>query len=297
METMRPTVALVGAGAVGRSLGMALSAAGMRVSSVVSALASEAGRLAVVVGAEHSDTALDGIPHDVDAVFLCVPDDAIRPVARDLARLDRPWKGVFVAHTSGSHTAASLDPLAHRGARVASFHPLQSFPRTGEPKAFKDSYVGIEGEADALEIAERIAVELGARAVRIPASMKTRYHLAASIASNYLTTLLTIVDELFATQGRTDIPDAKIFLPLVRETLDNIEAVGPLDALTGPVVRGDVGTITLHLESLRAERAHLLPVYSALAMETVRAAVRGRHLAPERAEQLLSLIEESIEPE
>ncbi len=294
---MRPTVALVGAGAVGRSLGMALSSAGMHVSAVISALPSEAGRLGVLVGAAYTGTALSGIPEGVDAVFLCVPDDAIRPVARDLASLERSWAGVFVAHTSGSHTAGSLTALAAAGARVASFHPLQSFPRSGEPKSFEGSYIGIEGSPEALETAERIAVQLGARAVRIPETMKTRYHLAASIASNYLTTLLAIVDELFATQGRADVPDSRIFLPLVRETLDNIETSGPLDALTGPVTRGDVGTIKMHLESLRAERQHLLPVYAALATETVRAAVRGRHLAPERAEQLLSLIAESVETE
>ena len=287
--TTDTSVALVGAGAVAHSLGHALASAGFRITAVVSAVQSDAARLALLLGARRSGDSLDIIGTDVNAVFVCVPDDAIHQVASGLSRLPVEWHGRFVAHTSGGTRADALAALSELGANVASFHPIQSFPRQGPPKSFVGTFIGIEGKPAALEVAERIAVRIEARAIRIPSESKPRYHLAASMASNFFATLMATVNELY--------PDGHIFVPLVRETLANIEATGADAALTGPIARGDVGTLSMHLEVLRATRPKLLPAYAAMATETVRVAVRGRHISSEVAEQLLDVIAIAVEPE
>ncbi len=295
--TASGAVAIVGAGAVARSLAPALVAAGFRAVAVVSAVKRDAGRLAIMIGADSSSDSLADIPDNTDAVFVCVPDDAIRSVASQMAALREDWEGVFVAHTSGSLSAAALGPVADRGAVTASFHPLQTFPRDAAPRPFKDCYIGIEGDDAAVAAADRIAVLLDSRPIHIPTSLKPRYHLAASIASNFVTTLLGMVDELFETPSRVGAPDSRIFMPLVHETLKNIDRDAPAAALTGPIARGDAGTLRLHLEALRANREHLLPVYAALATETVRLAVRGQHISPDVAERMLDMVAEALRNE
>ena len=296
------TISIVGAGAVGRSLGLSLVGAGFEVAAVVSAHRREAGHLAILVGAPRSSDRLADLP-DAGDVFVCVPDDAIAGVARALAALDTSWSGRLVAHTSGSRPASVLDPVAAAGALTVSFHPLLSFPHEGPPVDLAGAYVGIEGPDDGAERANHVARALGMRPVRIPTNDKPRYHLAASIASNYLTTLLATVDEVLGSDGPRAAPrqsgeaetvGSHIFLPLIRETLDNIERSSPENALTGPVARGDVSTVRMHIDALRVSASHLLPLYAVLATETVRVAVRGRHLSPEVADEMLGLVSEAV---
>lgn len=289
MNIQLKSVSLIGAGAVASSLGVALAGSGYAIDAVVSSWRHEAGRLAILVGAPVSSDSLASLPQSAITI-VCVPDDAIDVVAEDLAALEADWTGRLVAHTSGSRSASALRAVGERGALVGSFHPLQAFPHDGTIKGFDGIYVGVEGDDAAVEELEAVATAIGATPVRVPTERKIRYHLAAAVASNFLATLMALVDEISTL-------DSHVFIPLVEATLSNIRSTSPETALTGPIARGDVGTVRLHLESLAGGAEHLVPVYAALATETVRVAVRGGHLSAEDANRMLDVIGAAFESE
>ena len=292
-QTPRPPVAIVGAGAVGRALGLRLADAGYPVHAVVSRSRSSAERLAAVLGARVASDRLGDVP-EVPLVVLAVPDDQIADLAETLTGAPRSWQGAVVLHTSGAQTAALLEPLRQEGARTLSFHPLQAITRDADASTLEGVTVGIEGEPPGVAAGIELAVGLGMRYLVVAAAAKPRYHLAAAMASNLLVTLMGMVQEVLASIDIDRREAMAILGPLLQGTIDNLRAGSPEDALTGPVARGDLGTLRTHGLALRKDLPHLVPAYAALSVETVRLAVRAGTLAPDRAEDVLSLMERMV---
>lgn len=286
-------VAVVGAGAVGTALALRCAESGLAVATVTSRTNRSAARLARVVGAAAVPLA------DVTApvLLLAVPDDAVAPVARSLADAHADWRGRAVAHTSGVLTAAALAPLAARGARTLSLHPPRALPPGSDARALDGTTLVLEGDDDACAWGDAFARRLGLAALRLDADAKVRYHLALSVASNFAVTLTALAAEILGSAG-VPLPDALALVrPLVRGTADNLAHALPERALTGPIVRGDAATLARHLGALEAHLPHLVPVYAALATETVRVAVRGGRLAPKQAERLLDGLTDALHDE
>jgi len=222
-------------------------------------------------------------------LFIAVPDGELASVA---ASLKAPsWEGVWVAHMSGALTARELDSLRERGAITCSFHPMQSFLRE-RISSFSGIYIGVEGDPEAVARAVWWAERLGARAVLVPPEAKGLYHIAGILASNYLIALLGVAQEVLA---GLDVRGERAFAllqPLVRGALENAEALGdPERALSGPIRRGDVLTLQRHGQVLAERLPHLIPLYVAMGIETVRIAVRKGYLEPERAQAVLAELE------
>lgn len=290
----RPAVALVGAGAVARALALRLSESGYPIRAVVSRTRSKADALARAVGAPVASDRLDDVPAEASLVVVCVGDDQLEDVAEALAGARRSWRGTVVAHTSGAVPASVLDPLAEAGARTLSFHPLQALTPRSTGQTLEGAFVGLEGSPQAIAAGIELAVGLGMHYVVVSAEAKPRYHLAAVMASNFLVTLLGMVQEVL---GSIDVDrrDASAMLgPLLQGTLENLTATSPEEALTGPVARGDVDTLRRHGLALRRHLPHLVPAYAALSVETVRLAVRSGTLSPVRAEAVLSLMQRMV---
>ncbi|RMF60535.1 MAG: DUF2520 domain-containing protein [Bacteroidetes bacterium] len=285
--------ALIGAGAVGTALGLRLAEAGLTVEVVVSRRPETAAALAGRLGARALP--LEALPETVDAVLCCVPDDALAALAEALYLLPRPWTGTVVAHTSGVHGADVLAPLAARGALPLGFHPLQAFPPGSPPRAFEGIYIGLDGPPEAVAFGRTLARRLRAHPVEIPAGGRARYHLAAVLASNYLVTLMALAEEVLGSLGLDRGTSAAMLRPLFEGTWRNLSGHLPEDALTGPIVRGDRATVRRHLDTLAGDLPHLLPVYAALASETVRVAVRSGRLHPDDARALLDLLQEALD--
>lgn len=290
-----PPVAVIGAGALGSVLALRLGGCGYPVVAVLGR--SGTASLARRVGAPVASPSLHDLPETARLVACCVPDDALPAVVDGLGPLRRDWSDTTVLHTSGALTTEVLAPLAARGATTLSFHPVQTFTRASTPDGFAGIPVGLEGTEAALAVGRRLAVDLGARPVVLPAAAKTRYHLAATVASNFLVTLMALAEEVLATIGLTRPEGAALLRPLVEGTLGNLAAQPPEDALTGPVARGDAQTLAAHLDALQRHLPHLLPAYVALATETVRVAVRGARLSPDTAQALLDVLHEALESE
>jgi predicted short-subunit dehydrogenase-like oxidoreductase (DUF2520 family) len=290
----RPDVCVIGAGAVGGALAARLHARGYPVLGVLSRGLERAERVGRAVGARVVSGNVLDLPPSARLVLVCVPDDGIADMAERLARVPHAWERTVVAHTSGALPAARLRPLAERGARLLSFHPLQTLTRQSPPEALDGVYVGLEGDPQAVAAGVELAANLGMRYLVLTAEAKARYHLAASMASNYLVTLLGAVQQVLASLD-VDRPTAQeVIQPLVRGTLENLARSTPEDALTGPIVRGDLDTLRQHGLALRRYFPQLVPLYAALAAETVPLAVRSSRLDPARAEEVLALIEKMV---
>lgn len=292
----KPSVAIIGAGAVGSALAQGLARVGYPIITVVSRRLTQAQVLADLVGAEAVSTSLHAVPESVDCVFCCVPDDVIGEVAQGLCEARPDWSDCVIAHTSGVATASALDPLHEHGAALLSFHPLQTFPNTSTPNVFEGIYIGIEGDERALLMARQMALDLGAQAFTLTPEAKTRYHLAASMASNYFVTLMALAGEVMVDINMDRTKSAALLRPLVESTWQNLERHLPEDVLTGPVARGDRFTVADHLNALAKHLPHLIPVYAALGAETVRVAVRSGQLDPSAAQHLLDILYAALDP-
>lgn len=289
-------LAVIGAGALGTTLARRLVQRGYSIEAVISRTAEGAQRLADATGARVASAALHDLPDTVRMVFCCVPDDAVVGVTEALYLLPRDWAGTLVAHTSGALTAAELAPLAARGAATLSLHPLQTFTRQSPPEAFEGIYVSLEGESGAVGRVRALVEALGSRPLVVDARDKVYLHLAAAVASNFFVTLTALAGEVLTRTGLDRQQGMALLRPLLEGTGRNLAHQLPEDALSGPIARGDGATIGRHLDALTHRAPHLLPVYAALSVETLRVAVRGGRLSREQAQHLLDLLHGALEP-
>jgi predicted short-subunit dehydrogenase-like oxidoreductase (DUF2520 family) len=215
-------------------------------------------------------------------VFLTVPDGAVASLAADVAAAEDIPASVAFVHCSGALGLGALGRLATRH-EVGSFHPLQSFPRPRPPEAFRGSLVAIDAGAPALRRRlERLARDLGAKPRSVEEADRVVYHAAAVFASNFLVTLAGEAVELLGTIGWSESEAVAGLIPLMRGALDEVARRGPTAALTGPIRRGDVETVTRHLEALAAldsglpkGRARTADVYRMLGQIALEIAARA----------------------
>ncbi|HEY0072352.1 MAG TPA: DUF2520 domain-containing protein [Chloroflexia bacterium] len=289
-------IGFIGAGKVGTALASLLHARGVNVRAVAGRTTTSSHRMAVAArlapGTATSRAAT--VAHSA-IVFLTVPDDAIGPLCKEIAREGGWREGQGVVHCSGALPSSVLQPARDMGALVASFHPLQTFASTEAAIAhMPGSTFAIEGDAPLVEQLDQLARVLDGIAIHLTATQKTLYHAAAVIASNYTVTLAALASDLLVSQGIA--PDTNTALhylmPLLRGTVDNLDALGLPDALTGPVARGDAGTVARHLAALDQSAPHLAQVYRDLGKSTLPIAAEKNHLTQETIESLKQALEQ-----
>lgn len=207
------------------------------------------------------------------AVLLTVPDDVLPELAHALAGQGNARDGCAVLHCSGALSTDPLAPLHARGYAVGSLHPLQAIahPLTGAERLPGSSFA-VSGEPRAVAAARRIVGALGGRALQIPVTQRPVYHAAAVLASNGLAALIASAARLIVRSGVSPEEALPALVPLVRGTIDNIAELGLHDALTGPVVRGDLETVRLHLATLEPRDRE---IYLVLARELTELAAEG----------------------
>ena len=204
-------------------------------------------------------------------VVLAVRDDALATCAGDLARSGAIVPGHVVLHLSGVLTHDVLAPLGALGATTGSMHPLIAF--SPEPslvaRQFRGATFVLEGDLGAVALADAIVRRLGGSPVTLAPELKPLYHAGAVFASNYLVTLVAVAARLMDEAGIAGEGALAALAPLVRATLESLETVGPVAALTGPVARGDVATVRRHLMALSHADADL---YRSVGRETLKLA-------------------------
>ncbi|MDQ0240885.1 Rossmann-like and DUF2520 domain-containing protein [Arthrobacter bambusae] len=267
-------VGIIGAGKVGAVLGAALRGAEHAVVGV--SAVSEASR-------ERAESLLPGVPileiqeivERSELVLLAVPDDALGELVSGLAKLGAWQPGQLVAHTSGRFGVGILKPVRAAGAIPLALHPAMTFTGMSlDLTRLMDCTFGVTADAAMLPIAQALVVEMGAEPVAIAEADRTLYHAALAHSSNHMVTLVAQSSQLLRDIG-VDAPE-RMLGPLLRATLENALASGE-SALTGPVARGDVGTVAAHAEALKeydgGAGGDVLAAYRAMARATARRAV------------------------
>jgi predicted short-subunit dehydrogenase-like oxidoreductase (DUF2520 family) len=260
-------IGIIGAGKVGIVLARSLKEKGFNVTAIASRREESlaAARAYVGEGLLYTTDNLK-IAEMCDVIGVTTQDREIGRVAEEICASILSVEGKTFFHTSGAHKASELAPLDTRGALLGSLHPLQSFPdiETGLA-ALPDTHIFIEGNEAALDMLQTLARAVGYDATVIQSDHKTLYHLSAVFVCNLLSALFYSAQ---AVMDKIDI-DLKPFYPIIHATLRNIETKGPLASLTGPVVRGDAGTVAAHLKAMQEMKLDdsVYKVLSAVALE------------------------------
>jgi predicted short-subunit dehydrogenase-like oxidoreductase (DUF2520 family) len=274
---------IIGSGTVGTALAVRLSRRGYPIAAVTSRSISSAQRLVGLTGQGQVGATPQTVADNADLVFITTPDDAIAVVVNQV----RWRRGQYVVHCSGADSLDVLEPARMVGAQVGSFHPLQTFASI--QKAIENlpgSTFALEAEGELLDILRAMAVALEGHWIKLGAGDKAAYHTAAVMTSNYLVTLVKLATDLWGSFGVPREEAVKALLPLLKGTLNNIETLSVPNALTGPVARGDIGTIQIHLNTLKETSPAILPVYCELGLQTVPVALAKGKINEFQAKEL-----------
>lgn len=291
----RLAVGVVSAGRVGAVLGAALARAGHVV------VAASGVSKASVRRAEELLPDVPLLPPDevaalADLVLLAVPDDALAGLVRGLVATGSLRAGQILVHTSGAHGVDVLEPAAEIGVLPLALHPAMTFTgRAEDLHRVASCCVGVTaGETDPAgwNVGEALVLEMGAEPVRVPESVRPLYHAALTHGANHLATLVTECVDLLRNAGIE--PAERVISPLLSAALDNALRHGDR-ALTGPVARGDVGTVRKHVTVLRQASPDTVPAYLALARRTAARAADAGVLRADAVPEILSVLDEETE--
>ncbi|MGC3863303.1 Rossmann-like and DUF2520 domain-containing protein [Micromonospora chersina] len=283
------TVGVIGAGRVGTVLGAALAAAGHRVVAAAGSSGAARARMALLLPQTPTRSAAAVARAATDLLVVAVPDDALAGVVAGLAEAGALRPGQVIAHTSGAHGLAVLAPAAAAGARPLALHPAMTFTGTPDDLArLAGISYGVTAPAELRAFAARLVADLGGVPEWVAEGDRPLYHAALAHGANHLVTLVNEAADRLRDAG-VDRPE-KVLAPLLRAALENALRLGD-DALTGPVSRGDAGTVRRHLERLAATAPESVPPYLALARRTADRAIAAGRLRPADAAPLLDVLD------
>lgn len=287
---MKPSFALIGPGRVGCAVSKKLFNAGYPLTAVIGTNLDSAASACAFIGCDHSLAATENSPASgAQLILIAVPDDAIKTVALRLQE-DCPLPShSILLHFSGVHPAGIM---RHPDSAVKrySLHPL--LPFADRQQAFDrlpDAAYAAEGDPEADQQMAEVAAVLGGTLWHVATEHKPLYHAAACISSNYLVTLLAEASGLLNICGLNSEQGLQILTPLLTATLENIKDKGVEQGLTGPIVRGDTGTVALHLKILEQTPGSPMRLYCALGLSTIRLAQGAGRLDDKQASAMTTL--------
>lgn len=208
---------------------------------------------------------------EASVVLIATPDDAIATVASRLAGdgVIGPEHAVF--HVSGRHDKHAIGALASSGAALGSFHPLQAIadPVTA-PERLAGAFAGVEGDTRAVTVGTQLAIDLGMTPVEIPPGAKIAYHAGATIVATYTVALMALATQVIERAGIAPEMAAQLYVPLLRGVGANLAIPNPVDALTGPIKRGDSETVLAHLGTLTTDEQSVYRMMGRIAVRLAR---------------------------
>ncbi len=276
---------------MGSAFARALSEAGYPLLTFIDRQRSRCDELLKFIPEAHSATDLNSIRLETEILLICVPDDQIAAVDHGLRKRLPKLRLQACAHTSGAYQAGCLKSAVASNIPVASVHPLQTFPRGHAAVTLKAIYFAIEGDSSARGILEKLVADIGGKSFNVAAEQKMLYHAAAVMVSNFIPVLLRSAAELMVSSGVSEEEYLRMMAPLIRQSLENSLKMGPAHALTGPLARGDAGTVEGHLKTLQAESPAALALYRILSLKALQLAIE-KGLPDEQVEKLHRLLAE-----
>ncbi len=291
MDKTALKIGFIGAGTVGTALAFLLQQHGYNITMVSSRTDKSARRFTAQV----TDCRIAGsnqrVADAADIVFITTPDAVIPTVAAELT-----WHaGQSVVHCSGADSTAILQPARKMGAAVGTCHPLQTFADGRQAILnIPGSTFAIEAKEPLLSTIKEMAEAVGGRWIVLRPEDRVLYHAAAVMACNYLVTLVKMSTDLWQTFGVPPDQATSALLPLIKGTLNNIENVGLPGCLTGPIARGDAGTVSKHLNALAKSAPDLLDIYKQLGRQTIPIALAKGKIDSNQARLLQYLLEQPV---
>jgi predicted short-subunit dehydrogenase-like oxidoreductase (DUF2520 family) len=287
-STATLTVGIVGAGRVGAALGAALARAGHQITGASSRSDAGAARIATLLPGTPQRRAED-VVRNADLVIFAVPDDALAPLVAHLGEQGAFRPGMIVAHTSGSQGIGILHPATARGALPLALHPAMTFTGAADDvdRISAGISFGVTAPDELRPLVTDLLGELGGTPEWIPDERRALYHTALAHGANHLVTLVNEAMDRLRDAGV--VHPERVLSPLLHAALDNTLVMGDA-ALTGPVSRGDAGTVAKHLDTLAATAPDSVPSYLALARRTADRAIAAGHLTPADAGPLLGVL-------
>ena len=278
----------IGSGTVATTLAVALSHKGYPVVSVSSHSQQSANRLARLIDGCQACNSNQEVADKAELIFITTPDDFIASVATEVKWQPRQ----SIVHCSGADSTDILAPAREAGATVGAFHPLQTFASVEQAiENIPGSTFAVEAEEPLLTTLKEMTTTLKGDCIVLRAEDKVLYHAAAVIACNYLVTLVKLATDLWQTFDVPTNQAAKALLPLLRGTINNIENVGIPQCLTGPLARGDAGTIEKHITALEKSAPAVLPTYRELGRQTIPVALAKGRIDELQAKELQEILE------
>jgi len=289
-----PTIAIIGPGKVGTSIGILASRAGYQIAAVGGRNKERTSAAAKLIGNAARACSISEAASLAQMVLLSVTDDAIEDVCVRLAEQRKFKQKAVVVHCSGSLSSNILTAARdYCKCSIASMHPLQTFPTIDEAvKRIKGACCFCEGDENAVRVIEQLAKNIGLEPVRISSKSKTLYHAAAVMACNYLVALMDSAIRLTENAGIDRKTAWLSFKPLVTATLNNISSMGTVDSLTGPIARGDMKTVSRHLHELSSVDEVLAAVYRSIGLYATEMAATKGTITAKKAKKIKSLLKE-----
>ncbi|UCH43812.1 MAG: DUF2520 domain-containing protein [Dehalococcoidales bacterium] len=277
----------IGTGTVGTALATTLSARGYQVVAVYNRSKESAVKLARYINGCLAVDSGQAVADTTELVFITTPDDAIPSVVAGIQ-----WRpNQSVVHCSGADSTDVLEPARQLGAQVGAFHPLQTFASVKQAiDNIPGSTFAIEAEEPLNTTLKEMANTLEGQWIELKASDKVLYHAAAVIACNYLVTLVKVATDLWQTFNIPVYQATKALMPLLQGTLNNIDSIGIPNCLTGPIARGDTGTINKHLKALEKSAPAVLSTYRELGLQTIPVSLAKGRINQQQADELETIL-------
>ena len=281
----------IGAGTVGTALSVRLSDKGYPVVAVSSRSQTSAENLAQAITGCCAVNNNQEVADAAELIFITTPDDIIASVASKIQ-----WHAEqSVVHCSGALSADILESAKKLGAQVGAFHPLQTFASAKQAvENIPGSTFTLEAEEPLLNTLKEMATALDGHWIELTAGDKVVYHAAAVIACNYMVTLVKLATDLWQTFAIPPHQAAQAMLPLLQGTINNIGTIGIPQCLTGPIARGDTGTIKKHLDVLQRVAPTVLSTYQELGRQTIPIALAKGRINQQKAEELEAILKEVV---
>jgi predicted short-subunit dehydrogenase-like oxidoreductase (DUF2520 family) len=287
------TLSFIGCGKVGKALGKRWAQAHVFNIGQILTRSTESAEAAVAfIGAGTPITQMTAF-EPADAFFLAVPDDVIARLAQELAETKMIVKGALCWHASGAVPSSVLGPVQGQGAEIASVHPVKSF---ADPVLSAESFPGtpcvIEGSTEACELLSEAMRAIGGVPITLQMSNRAKavYHAGTTLASNGLVALAEIALRCLEQAGLSREQGLKLLQPLMAGTVDNVIQLGTAGALTGPISRGEVGTIARHLAALDGTKEEVIQAYRLFGKLTIDVARQQPQANAEALETIQNLL-------
>ena len=285
-------IGFIGAGKVGTALAVRLFKSGYSVIAVTDANLRATEKLAELVSGCQVFKNAQQVADSVELIFITTPDDYIHKVCSELTW----YPDQNVVHCSGAASIDILEPAKKVGALVGSFHPCQAFASVDEAiKNIPGSTFSIEAQPPLLDLLKEMASSMGCDWIVLNPRDKALYHAATVFVSNYSVALLKIATDLFQSFDVSLTQATKVLMPLIQGNLNNMRNLGLPNCLTGPIARGDIGTIKKHIKILQEKDSTVLKLYAELGLQIVPVALAKGTIDDRVGNNLKALLKKAVD--